>query len=109
MVFGKNANSTVQMSALRYVCLVLCCSNRSLRFSVRRLRSAHFLILEWTMKSRERVGITKEIDDLGRLQIPKDIRKKLGLDKSVELVVTEDGLLVKSEEYRLIKINEPKD
>ena len=61
------------------------------------------------MKSRERVGITKEIDDLGRLQIPKDIRKKLGLDKSVELVVTEDGLLVKSEEYRLIKINEPKD
>ena len=61
------------------------------------------------MKNRERVGITKEIDDLGRLQIPKDIRKKLGLDKSVELVVTEDGLLVKSEEYRLIKINEPKD
>ena len=58
------------------------------------------------MKSRERVGITKEIDDLGRLQIPKDIRKKLGLDKNVELVVTEDGLLVKSEEYRLIKIKE---
>ncbi len=61
------------------------------------------------MKSRERVGITKEIDDLGRLQIPKEIRKKLGLDKNVELVVTEDGLLVKSEEYRLIKINEAVD
>ena len=76
---------------------------------MRRLRSAHFLILEKIMKSTERVGITKEIDDLGRLQIPKDIRKKLGLDKNVELVVTEDGLLVKSEEYRLIKINEPKD
>ena len=76
---------------------------------MRRLRSAHFLILEKIMKSRERVGITKEIDDLGRLQIPKDIRKKLGLDKNVELVVTEDGLLVKSEEYRLIKINEAVD
>ena len=61
------------------------------------------------MKSKERVGITKEIDDLGRLQIPKEIRKKLGLDKNVELVVTEDGLLVKSEEYRLIKIAEVKD
>ena len=61
------------------------------------------------MKSKERVGITKEIDDLGRLQIPKEIRKKLGLDKNVELVVTEDGLLVKSEEYRLIKINEAVD
>lgn len=51
----------------------------------------------------EKVGIIKEIDELGRLQIPKEIRKRLGLEKSVELVVTREGLLVKSEEYRLVR------
>ena len=56
----------------------------------------------------EKIGITKEIDDLGRLQIPKEIRKRLGLTKRVELIVTQDGLLIKSEEFRLIKINDSK-
>ncbi len=60
------------------------------------------------MKKTGKAGITKEIDDLGRLAIPKEIRKKLGLGKNVELVVTEDGLLVKREEYRLIKTDEVK-
>lgn len=53
----------------------------------------------------EKIGITKEIDKLGRLQIPKDIRKRLGLNKNVELILTEDGLLIKSNEYQLIKTN----
>ena len=52
-----------------------------------------------------KIGITKEIDRLGRLQIPKDIRDRLGLKKDVQLVVTEDGLLIKSEEYKLVPIN----
>ena len=51
------------------------------------------------------IGIIKEIDELGRLQIPKDIRTTLGLKKKVQLVVTQDGLLIKSEEYRLVPIN----
>ena len=52
------------------------------------------------------LGIIKEIDDLGRLQIPKDIRTRLGLKKKIQLVITENGLLIKSEEYKLIKIND---
>ena len=53
-----------------------------------------------------KIGITKEIDRLGRLQIPKDIRDRLGLKKDVQLVVTQDGLLIKSEEYKLVPIND---
>ncbi len=53
----------------------------------------------------EKIGIIKEIDDLGRLQIPKEIRNRLGLQKEVQLVVTQDGLLIKSEGYKLIKLN----
>ena len=52
----------------------------------------------------ERIGVIKEIDSLGRLQIPKDIRKSLGLGNQVELVVTKDGLLIKSVGYKLIKV-----
>jgi AbrB family looped-hinge helix DNA binding protein len=54
----------------------------------------------------EEIGITKEIDDLGRLQIPKEIRKRLGLEKNVMLIVTSEGLLVKNNTYRLIKVSE---
>ena len=54
----------------------------------------------------EKLGVVKEIDNLGRLQIPKEIRKRLGLGKNVELVVTQDGLLIKSNEYQLIRISE---
>ena len=49
------------------------------------------------------VGITKEIDALVRLQIPKDIRERLELTGEVELIVTPDGLLVRSNEYRLVR------
>ena len=54
----------------------------------------------------EKLGVVKETDNLGRLQIPKEIRKRLGLGKNVELVVTQDGLLIKSNEYQLIRISE---
>ena len=54
----------------------------------------------------EKIGIEKEIDGLGRLQIPKEIRNRLGFGKRVELIVTEDGLLIKSKEYRLVRIYE---
>ena len=52
----------------------------------------------------EKIGITKEIDDLGRLQIPKDIRERLGLKKNVQLIITKEGLLIKKEGYRLVKL-----
>ena len=50
------------------------------------------------------VGIIKEIDALGRLQIPKDIRQRLGLNNKVELIVTDEGLLIKSDEFELVEI-----
>ena len=54
----------------------------------------------------EKIGITKEIDDLGRLQIPKDIRERLGLKKNVQLIITKEGLLIKKEGYRLVKLDD---
>lgn len=54
----------------------------------------------------DKIGIIKEIDGLGRLQIPVEIRKRLRLETSVELVVTQDGLLVRNTEYKLVRISE---
>ena len=53
----------------------------------------------------KKIGVIKEIDSLGRLQIPKEIRNRLELGKRVELILTHDGLIVRSEEYRLVKIS----
>ena len=53
----------------------------------------------------EKTGIIKEIDNLGRLQIPKEIRKRLGFTEKVELVVEKEGLLIKSIEYELVEVN----
>ena len=50
-----------------------------------------------------KIGIIKEIDNLGRLQIPKEIRKRLGFSEKVELVTVKEGLLIKSIEYELVK------
>lgn len=52
----------------------------------------------------DKIGIVKEIDSLGRLQIPRDIRKRMGLEGDVELVMTKDGLLVKSTKYHLVEM-----
>lgn len=49
------------------------------------------------------IGIIKEIDRLGRLHIPKELRVRLGLSEKVELVATKEGLLIKSVEYELKK------
>lgn len=56
----------------------------------------------------EKTGIIKEIDNLGRLQIPKEIRTRLELVEKVELVVEKEGLLIKSIEYELVKANNDK-
>ena len=54
----------------------------------------------------EQIGIKKEVDHLGRLQIPKEIRSLLGLNGEVELIVTLEGLLIKSVDYVLVKKSE---
>ncbi len=54
----------------------------------------------------EKVGIIKEIDRLGRIVIPKEHREQLRLEKEVEIVLTEEGVLIRNSEYKLIKSNE---
>ena len=54
----------------------------------------------------DKIGIIKEIDSLGRLQIPKEIRNRLGFTDTVEFVVTKEGLLIKSTEYELVKMGD---
>ena len=52
------------------------------------------------------VGIIKEVDKLGRIVIPKDIRDRFGLMDRVEIIITEAGIVLRNPEYELIKINE---
>ena len=44
----------------------------------------------------ELLGIRKTVDRLGRICIPKEMRKLFALDAEVELVVTKDGILIKN-------------
>lgn len=52
----------------------------------------------------EQIGIKKEIDSLGRLVIPKEMRDAFGLDREVELVMTKEGVLVRNPQFKLIQI-----
>ena len=54
----------------------------------------------------EQVGITKEIDKLGRICIPKEMRKLFKMESEVALVVTKDGILIKNTDYILVKKDE---
>ena len=52
---------------------------------------------------KNNVGVVKEIDGLGRLVVPKEMRSLFCIDKAVELVVTEEGILLRSPTYKLVK------
>ena len=43
----------------------------------------------------EKIGIIKDIDRVGRIVIPKDFRERMKLSNKVELVLTEEGLLIR--------------
>jgi len=53
------------------------------------------------------VGVTRRIDDLGRITIPSEIRKTYQLDKNdpVEIIGTEDGILLRVPNIRITKLN----
>ena len=55
---------------------------------------------------KEKIGILKEVDMLGRIVIPKEFRNRFGFFDRVELIPTEDGVLLRSPEYRLVRIEE---
>jgi len=48
------------------------------------------------------VGVIKDIDNLGRIVIPKEFRDRLGLDKGVEVVLTKEGVLIRNSKYELV-------
>ena len=51
----------------------------------------------------DKIGIKKEIDKLGRICIPKEMRILFNLEKEVELQITNEGILIKNPEYVLVK------
>ena len=55
---------------------------------------------------KEAVRVIKEIDNLGRIVIPKEMRDRLFLGKNVEVVLTKEGVLVRNPEYELTRIEE---
>ena len=49
------------------------------------------------------IGIIKEVDKLGRIVIPKELRERFGVTKRAEIVATEFGIVIKSPDYKLVK------
>ena len=56
----------------------------------------------------EKIGVKKETDKLGRVCIPKDMRKLFNIDGEVELQITKEGILIKNPGYILVKLEECK-
>ena len=53
---------------------------------------------------KNKIGIIREFDNLGRLVIPKEMRVLFNFKKEVEIVVTENGVLLRNPKYKLVKI-----
>lgn len=51
----------------------------------------------------EKIVVNKDLDGLGRLVIPKEMRILFNLKDEVELVVTQEGVLVRNPKYKLVK------
>ena len=58
------------------------------------------------MENKERIGIIKGFDKLGRIVIPKELRERFGLYDSVEIIATTEGVLLKNPEFILVKREE---
>jgi len=54
----------------------------------------------------EKIGVKKEVDKLGRICIPKEMRKLFHIENEVELQITKEGILLKNPEYILVKKKE---
>ena len=63
-------------------------------------------ILKAEGKMKAAVGIIKEVDKLGRIVIPKEIRERFGLTKSAEIIVTEQGVVLRNPQYKLVRVDE---
>ncbi len=54
------------------------------------------------------VGIVKEVDKLGRIVIPKELRERFALTNTVEILATDLGLVLRNPEYKLVKVKRDK-
>ena len=52
----------------------------------------------------KKIGIIREFDNLGRLVIPKEMSVLFNFQKEVEIVVTEEGVLLRNPQYKLVKV-----
>ena len=52
----------------------------------------------------EKIGIIKGFDKLGRIVIPKELRERFSLNDEVEIVATEEGVLLRNPKYRLVRV-----
>ena len=46
----------------------------------------------------ELIGLIKEIDNIGRIVIPKPLRERYGLSNKIEIFATKEGILIKKYE-----------
>lgn len=46
-------------------------------------------------------GIKKEVDKLGRIVIPKEMRELFDITERVEMIVTKEGILLRNPKYEL--------
>ena len=56
----------------------------------------------------EKIGIIREVDNLGRIVIPKEIRKMYELEGSVEILPTTEGVLIRNPKYEIMLIENKK-
>ena len=51
----------------------------------------------------EKIGMIRELDNLGRLVIPKELRKQYGFTSEVEIIATKEGVLIRNPKYVLVE------
>ena len=56
--------------------------------------------------TKRHVGVRKEIDGLGRIVVPKEMRSLYNINSEVELVVTQFGILMRAPGYKLVEVDE---
>ena len=57
----------------------------------------------------KKIGIIREVDSLGRVIIPKEIRKTYKLEREVEIISTGDGVLLRNPKYNIILVEKEQD
>ena len=51
----------------------------------------------------ENVGIIRELDDLGRVVIPKEWRDLFKFEGPLEMIATTEGVLIRHPKYKLVE------